>query len=160
MSSQALTVSRLSKTYPRGVTALRDVDLEVRPGEFFGLLGPNGAGKSTLIGIVSSLVRKTGGSVTVFGFDLERHPWEAKSNLGLVPQEFNFNGFETVEQILLNQAGYYGVDRTTAHARAERYLRELGLWGKRDTVSRALSGRREKQNTGRTEDSWLPREGR
>ena len=140
MSSPALSIQGLHKVYPGGVMALREVDLEVLPGEFFGLLGPNGAGKSTLIGVVSSLVRKSRGRVAVFGYDLERQPWEAKSNLGLVPQEFNFNGFETVYQILINQAGYYGVDRATARVRTERYLRELGLWGKRDTVSRALSG--------------------
>ena len=140
MSSPALSIQGLHKVYPGGVTALRDVDLEVLPGEFFALLGPNGAGKSTLIGVVSSLVRNSRGRVEVFGHDLERQPWEAKSNLGLVPQEFNFNGFETVHQILINQAGYYGVDRATAQVRTERYLRELGLWGKRHTVSRALSG--------------------
>ena len=140
MTTPALNVQGLHKVYPGGVTALRDVSLEVLPGEFFGLLGPNGAGKSTLIGVVSSLVRKSQGRVRVFGYDLERQPWEAKSNLGLVPQEFNFNGFETVYQILINQAGYYGVDLTTARVRTERYLRELGLWGRRDTVSRALSG--------------------
>ncbi len=140
MTTPALSIKGLHKVYPGGVTALRDVSLEVLPGEFFGLLGPNGAGKSTLIGVVSSLVRKSQGRVTVFGYDLERQPWEAKSNLGLVPQEFNFNGFETVYQILINQAGYYGVDLATARVRTERYLRELGLWGKRETVSRALSG--------------------
>ncbi|PWG64071.1 ABC transporter ATP-binding protein [Spiribacter halobius] len=136
----ALSLRQLNKTYPGGVTALRDVNLEVAPGDFFGLLGPNGAGKTTILGIVASLVRKTSGSVEVFGHDIDREPWEAKSNLGLVPQEFNFNQFETVSQIVLNQAGYYGIDRHTARERAERYLRELDLWGKRDATSRSLSG--------------------
>ncbi len=136
----ALSLRQLNKTYPGGVTALKDVDLDVPPGDFFGLLGPNGAGKTTIIGIVASLVRPTSGSVSVFGHDIGRNPWEAKSNLGLVPQEFNFNQFETVSQIVLNQAGYYGIDRRTARERAERYLRELDLWGKRDASSRSLSG--------------------
>lgn len=136
----ALSLRQLNKTYPGGVVALRDVDLDVAPGDFFGLLGPNGAGKTTIIGIVASLVRKTSGAVSVFGHDIGREPWEAKSNLGLVPQEFNFNQFETVSQIVLNQAGYYGIDRSTARERAERYLRELDLWGKRDASSRSLSG--------------------
>ncbi len=136
----ALSLRQLNKTYPGGVTALHDVNLEVTPGDFFGLLGPNGAGKSTIIGIVASLVRATAGEVKVFGHDIVTQPWEAKSNLGLVPQEFNFNQFETVAQIVLNQAGYYGIDRRTAQERAERYLRELDLWGKRNASSRSLSG--------------------
>jgi len=136
----ALSLRQLNKTYAGGVTALADVDLEVEPGDFFGLLGPNGAGKTTIIGIVASLVTPTSGSVSVFGHDIQRDPWEAKSNLGLVPQEFNFNQFETVEQIVINQAGYYGIDRHTARERAEKYLRELDLWGKRDASSRSLSG--------------------
>ena len=136
----ALSLRQLNKTYSGGVTALRDVDLDVAPGDFFGLLGPNGAGKTTIIGIVASLVTPTSGTVEVFGHDLVRDSWEAKSNLGLVPQEFNFNQFETVGDIVLNQAGYYGIDRITARERAERYLRELDLWGKRDATSRTLSG--------------------
>ncbi|RLK50842.1 ABC-2 type transport system ATP-binding protein [Alkalispirillum mobile] len=136
----ALSLSRISKTYDDGTVALSDINLNVSKGEFFGLLGPNGAGKSTLIGIVSSLVRKSTGQVRVFGHDLDRDPWGAKCNLGLVPQEFNFNNFETVEQILLNQAGYYGVPRRQARGRAEKYLKALGLWDKRNTVSRNLSG--------------------
>jgi len=136
----ALSLRQLNKTYSGGVTALRNVDLDVAPGDFFGLLGPNGAGKTTIIGIVASLVTPTSGGVEVFGHDLFRDSWEAKSNLGLVPQEFNFNQFETVGDIVLNQAGYYGIDRTTARERAERYLRELDLWGKRDATSRTLSG--------------------
>ncbi len=137
---KALTLEHLNKTYKGGVVALRDVNLAVDEGDFFGLLGPNGAGKSTLIGIISSLVTKTSGRLAVFDHDLERHPWEAKASLGLVPQEFNFNNFETVEQIVLNQAGYYGIRRGVARQRAERYLRELGLWEKRHAVSRTLSG--------------------
>lgn len=136
----ALSLRQLNKTYAGGVVALKNVDLEVTPGDFFGLLGPNGAGKTTIIGIVTSLVRPTAGHVSVFGHDLLTSPWEAKSNLGLVPQEFNFNQFETVSQIVLNQAGYYGVDPATAERRAERYLRELDLWGKRNANSRTLSG--------------------
>jgi len=137
---QALSLHNLTKTYGRNVLALRGVDLDVAPGEFFALLGPNGAGKSTIIGIVSTLVRKSGGSVSVFGHDLDSEPWEAKREIGLVPQEFNFNGFETVWHIVVNQAGYYGIPRRRALERAERYLRELGLWGKRNAVSRTLSG--------------------
>ncbi|KAF0286151.1 ABC transporter [Spiribacter sp. SSL99] len=136
----ALSLRQLNKTYPGGVTALRDINLEVRPGDFYGLLGPNGAGKTTIIGTVASLVRPTSGSVEVFGHDILKDPWQAKSNIGLVPQEFNFNQFETVAQIVTNQAGFYGIDRTTARERAEKYLRELDLWGKRDAASRQLSG--------------------
>ncbi|KAF0280014.1 ABC transporter ATP-binding protein [Spiribacter aquaticus] len=136
----ALSLRQLNKTYPGGVTALRDINLEVRPGDFYGLLGPNGAGKTTIIGTVASLVRPTSGSVEVFGHDILKDPWQAKSNIGLVPQEFNFNQFETVAQIVTNQAGFYGIDRTTARERAEKYLRELDLWGKRDAPSRQLSG--------------------
>ncbi|WP_421621023.1 ABC transporter ATP-binding protein [Alkalilimnicola ehrlichii] len=136
----ALSLTNINKIYDDGTVALRDIHLRVSRGEFFGLLGPNGAGKSTLIGIVSSLVRKSAGQVRVFGHDLDRDPWGAKCNLGLVPQEFNFNNFETVEQILLNQAGYYGVPRRLARGRAEKYLKALGLWDKRNTVSRNLSG--------------------
>ncbi len=136
----ALKLEHLNKTYGSGVVALRDVNLEVIEGDFFGLLGPNGAGKSTAIGIISSLVTKTSGRVTVFGHDLDTRRWEAKSALGLVPQEFNFNNFETVEQIVLHQAGYYGIPARLARQRCERYLRELGLWEKRRAVSRTLSG--------------------
>lgn len=137
---KALCLSQLNKTYAGDVVALKNVDLEVASGDFFGLLGPNGAGKTTIIGIVSSLVRPTGGHVSVFGHDIISAPWEAKSNLGLVPQEFNFNQFETVSEIVLNQAGYYGVGRKTAERRAEQLLHELDLWGKRNTNSRTLSG--------------------
>ncbi|MFV8834278.1 ABC transporter ATP-binding protein [Aquisalimonas sp.] len=137
---KALSLQGLSKTYKGGTTALSDVSLDVEQGAFFGLLGPNGAGKSTMIGIISSLVTMSSGSVEIFGFDLNRQPWEAKTRLGLVPQEFNFNGFETVEQIVLNQAGYYGIRRSEARTRAEKYLRQLGLWDKRGDASRTLSG--------------------
>ncbi len=136
----ALSVQHLDKTYKGGITALRDINLEVAEGDFFGLLGPNGAGKSTLIGIISTLVTPTSGRVEIFDHDLQRHPWEAKTSLGLVPQEFNFNGFETVEQIILNQAGYYGIPRPQARERAEQYLRKLGLWDKRKDAARTLSG--------------------
>lgn len=136
----ALRLRDLTKTYPGGVRALDGVDLEVEPGEFFALLGPNGAGKSTIIGIIATLIRKTGGRVEIFGHDLDDQRWQAKSRIGLVPQEFNFNGFETVGQIVLNQAGYYGLPRRQARERAERYLRELGLWSRRNTVARTLSG--------------------
>jgi ABC-2 type transport system ATP-binding protein len=136
----ALSLRNLEKTYPNGVAALRGIDLDVAEGEFFALLGPNGAGKSTAIGIIASLVNKTAGKVDVFGHDLDRDIAQAKACIGLVPQEFNFNQFETVEQIVLNQAGYYGIDRRRARERAERYLKQLGLWEKRGVVSRELSG--------------------
>lgn len=137
---KALALTNLRKVYPNGVVALDGVDLVVEEGEFFGLLGPNGAGKSTAIGIVCSLVKKTSGSAEIFGYEIDRHPWQAKSLLGLVPQEFNFNGFETVLQVVLNQAGYYGVPRRAAYNRAERLLHQLDLWDKRNEQSRTLSG--------------------
>lgn len=136
----ALELSRLTKTYSGGVQALKGVDLNVEAGDFYALLGPNGAGKSTTIGIISSLVNKTSGSVRVFGHDLEKDVVNAKRQLGLVPQEFNFNPFETVLQVVVNQAGYYGVERPQALARAEKYLTQLDLWGKRNERSRMLSG--------------------
>jgi len=139
-AAKALSVTDLRKTYANGHQALDGVSLEVDRGEFFALLGPNGAGKSTLIGIVCSLVNMDGGRVTVFGDDLARTPGRVKAHIGLVPQEFNFNVWETPWNILLNQAGYYGIDRHTARPRAERYLRELGLWEKRDARARELSG--------------------
>jgi len=139
-ASKALSVSDLRKTYANGLKALDGVSLDVEKGEFFALLGPNGAGKSTLIGIVCSLVNKDGGQVAVFGEDLALHPGRVKSHIGLVPQEFNFNMWETPWAILLNQAGYYGIDRVAAKPRAERYLRELGLWDKRFGRARELSG--------------------
>ncbi|MEQ4652604.1 ABC transporter ATP-binding protein [Providencia rettgeri] len=136
----ALELSQLTKTYPGGVKALKGIDLSVEDGDFYALLGPNGAGKSTTIGIISSLVNKTSGSVKVFGYDLEKQVVQAKQQLGLVPQEFNFNPFETVLQIVLNQAGYYGVTRSVAVQRAEQYLAQLDLWEKRDERARNLSG--------------------
>ncbi|HMM44314.1 MAG TPA: ABC transporter ATP-binding protein [Candidatus Macondimonas sp.] len=136
----ALIVEHLTKTYASGVEALKDVNLTVAAGDFFALLGPNGAGKSTLIGILSALVNKTGGQVRVFGHDLEGDLESVKRCLGVVPQEFNCNGFETVEHVLLNQAGYYGVPRRTAERNAARYLKALGLWEKRNDVVRNLSG--------------------
>jgi len=137
---KALSIRQLEKTYPGGVTALRGIDLDVEEGEFFALLGPNGAGKSTAIGIIASLVNKSAGTVEVFGHDLDREKSDAKACIGLVPQEFNFNQFETVRQIVINQAGYYGIPRREAQRRAEKYLKQLGLWEKRSVVSRQLSG--------------------
>ncbi|RLM19528.1 ABC transporter [Brenneria alni] len=136
----ALELAQLTKTYSGGVQALRGIDLRVEAGDFYALLGPNGAGKSTTIGIISSLVNKTAGKVQVFGYDLERDVVNAKRQLGLVPQEFNFNPFETVLQIVVNQAGYYGVKRQDALPRAEKYLKQLDLWGKRHERARMLSG--------------------
>lgn len=138
--SAALSIKGLVKTYASGTKAVKGLDLEVQPGDFFALLGPNGAGKSTTIGVISSLVNKTEGQVQVFGRDLDREPELAKLELGLVPQEFNFNQFETVLQIVVNQAGYYGVPRGIALERAEKYLTQLGLWEKRHARSRELSG--------------------
>lgn len=137
---QALSISGLTKTYRGGVQALKGVELDVNEGDFFALLGPNGAGKSTTIGIISSLVNQTSGQVKVFDYDLDAQKEQAKACIGLVPQEFNFNQFETVLQIVLNQAGYYGVPRSVAHERAEKYLTQLDLWEKRNARARELSG--------------------
>ena len=137
---QALEVRNLSKTYRDGTVALRGIDLDVQTGEFFGLLGPNGAGKSTTIGIVTSLVNKTGGTVHCFGVDLDRDPAGVKRQIGLVPQEFNFNQFEQVQQIVMQQAGYYGLRRAVARRKTEEYLRKMGLWDKRASSARQLSG--------------------
>ena len=137
---KALSLRQLTKTYRNGVHALKGIDLDVEDGDFFALLGPNGAGKSTTIGIVSSLVNKSAGTVTVFGHDIDRELEAAKSCLGVVPQEINFNQFEKVSTILLNQAGFYGIPRAVARARVEHWLRQLQLWDKRDAVSRTLSG--------------------
>ncbi|MBP7547994.1 MAG: ABC transporter ATP-binding protein [Corallincola sp.] len=136
----ALQLRALKKTYANGVKALKGIDLEVSEGDFFALLGPNGAGKSTTIGIISSLVLASSGEVRVFGHDLARDPEAAKLEVGLVPQEFNFSMFETVLQIVVNQAGYYGVPRPLALQRAEKYLSQLGLWDKRNDRARTLSG--------------------
>jgi len=137
---KALEISNLKKIYKGGFEALKGIDLTVNEGDFFALLGPNGAGKSTSIGIITSLVNKTSGSVSVFGKNIDTELEAAKSFIGLVPQEFNFNQFESLMRILVNQAGYYGVDRKTAHERAEKYLKKLDLWDKRDNASRMLSG--------------------
>lgn len=136
----ALEIRALTKTYTGGVQALKGIDLTVEKGDFFALLGPNGAGKSTTIGVVSSLVNKSSGNVKVFEYSLDDALVEAKSCIGLVPQEFNFNQFETLLQIVVNQAGYYGVPRPLALKRAEKYLKQLDLWEKRNAPSRTLSG--------------------
>lgn len=136
----ALSIKNLKKTYRNGFTALKGIDLEVESGDFFALLGPNGAGKSTAIGIISSLVNKSSGSIRIFGHDLTKDNAKAKSCIGLVPQEINFNQFETVKNIVLNQAGYYGMPRKQALINTEKCLKQMSLWDKRDTVSRRLSG--------------------
>jgi len=138
--STALSVRDLRKTYKGGHEALKGVSLDVREGDFFALLGPNGAGKTTLIGIVASLVNKSSGSVSIFGHDLDKDPASAKACIGLVPQEFNFNMFEPVVEVVANQAGYYGIERREAFKRAEKYLRHLDLWDKRRIMARNLSG--------------------
>ena len=137
---KALTIEHLNKTYRNGLEALKDINLKVEEGDFFALLGPNGAGKSTTISILTSLVTKTSGSVTIFDADLDSQTELAKSYIGLVPQEFNFNGFEQVKHILVTQAGYYGVPAKEAEPRADVLLKQLGLWEKRHTASRSLSG--------------------
>ncbi|MFA5984923.1 MAG: ABC transporter ATP-binding protein [Methylococcaceae bacterium] len=136
----ALSIRNLKKIYNNGFEALKGIDLDVEAGDFFALLGPNGAGKSTTIGIVSSLVNKTSGEVKIFGHDIVSAQAQAKSCIGLVPQEVNFNQFDTVKNILLNQAGYYGTPRKLAIQRTEQCLKQMDLWDKRDTVSRRLSG--------------------
>ncbi|AEB48708.1 ABC transporter ATP-binding protein [Aeromonas veronii] len=136
----ALEISGLKKTYQGGVEALKGIDLTVRQGDFFALLGPNGAGKSTTIGVISSLVNKSAGKVKVFGYDIDSDLEQAKAQLGLVPQEFNFSQFEKVIQIVTHQAGFYGVPKAEAKIRAEKYLRQLDLWEKRDMPARTLSG--------------------
>ncbi|MEI6898063.1 MAG: ABC transporter ATP-binding protein [Psychromonas sp.] len=136
----AIELQDITKTYKGGVVALKGISLEVAEGDFYALLGPNGAGKSTTIGIISSLVNKTSGQVNVFGYDLSTQLEQAKQQIGLVPQEFNFNQFEPPIQILVNQAGYYGIKRKDALRRAEKYLKQLDLWEKRDQPSRELSG--------------------
>jgi ABC-2 type transport system ATP-binding protein len=136
----ALEITQLHKTYSNGFTALKGIDLNVQEGDFFALLGANGAGKSTTIGIISSLINKSSGRVKVFGLDLEKEREHVKSFIGLVPQEFNFNVFEPVEEILVNQGGYYGISRQEAFSRAEVILKDLGLWDKRKEMARNLSG--------------------
>jgi len=136
----ALEISHLAKTYKGGFQALKGIDLTVKQGDFFALLGPNGAGKSTTIGVITSLVNKTQGQVKVYGYDIDTDLEKAKSFIGLVPQEFNFNQFEPLLNILVNQAGYYGVNTKTAMKRAEKYLKQLALWDKRNAPARTLSG--------------------
>ena len=137
---KALSIRGLTKTYRNGVQALRGIDLDVEEGDFFALLGPNGAGKTTAIGVIMSLVTKSGGAVSVFGHDIDRSLDRAKSCIGLVPQEINFNQFEKVFTIIVNQAGFYGIPRKLALERSEKYLRQLQLWDKRDSTARSLSG--------------------
>ncbi len=136
----ALSIRNLTKTYADGKEALKGIDLEVEAGDFYALLGPNGAGKTTAIGIITSLVNKTSGDVEIFGHNIEREIEAAKSAIGLVPQEINLNLFDTVGNIVMNQAGYYGLGRRHARERAERYLRALRLWDRRDDSARMLSG--------------------
>lgn len=138
--TNALEITDLYKTYKNGMQALRGVSLEVKQGDFFALLGPNGAGKSTTIGIITSLVNKSSGSVKIFGHDIDQELEKAKSYIGLVPQEFNFNQFEPTIEIVVNQAGFYGISRKEAYLRAEKYLKKLGLWEKRRVIGRELSG--------------------
>jgi ABC-2 type transport system ATP-binding protein len=136
----ALVLHQLTKVYKNGIKALKGIDLSVAEGDFFALLGPNGAGKTTIIGIVTSLVNKTSGSVEVFGHDLDRELETAKSCIGVVPQEINFNLFETLFTIVVNQAGFYGIPRRLAKQRAEKYLKQLQLWDRRNSIARSLSG--------------------
>jgi ABC-2 type transport system ATP-binding protein len=137
---QALVLRQLAKTYKNGIKALKGIDLEVAEGDFFALLGPNGAGKTTIIGIVTSLVNKSSGVVEVFGHDIDRDLEAAKSCIGIVPQEMNFNMFESLFTIVVNQAGFYGVPRPLAKQRAEKYLKQLQLWDRRNSIARSLSG--------------------
>ncbi len=136
----ALTIKQLKKHYNNGFEALKGIDLNVEKGDFFALLGPNGAGKSTTIGIICSLVNKSSGNVSVFGKNIDTDLSSAKSFIGLVPQEFNFNIFEPIEEIIINQAGYYGLERKEAALRAEKLLKQLSLWDKRKDMARTLSG--------------------
>lgn len=136
----ALEITNLKKVYAGGVEALRGIDLKVKEGDFYALLGPNGAGKSTTIGIVTSLVNKTSGNVKIFDYDMDTHLMQAKLQIGLVPQEFNFSPFETVRQIVVNQAGLYGVPRKEAMKRSEKYLKQSDLWEKRNVQAQMLSG--------------------
>ena len=136
----AVSIKDLHKTYANGFEALKGISLEVQQGDFFALLGPNGAGKSTTIGVIATLVKRTSGHVQVFGKNVDTHVYETKLDLGVVPQEVNFNQFEKVQDIVITQAGYYGLPGQLARERAEKYLRKLGLWGKRNDRSRSLSG--------------------
>ena len=136
----AISIKDLHKVYANGPEALKGVSLDVEQGDFFALLGPNGAGKTTIIGIISTLVSKTAGTVEVFGKRVDTHVYETKLDFGVVPQEINFSQFEKVRDIVMTQAGYYGLPRKLASQRCEKYLRKLGLWEKRNERSRTLSG--------------------
>jgi ABC-2 type transport system ATP-binding protein len=136
----ALEIKNLSKTYSNDVRALKGIDLSVERGDFFALLGPNGAGKSTTIGILFSLINKSGGTIEVCGIDIDENFSEAKRLIGIVPQEFNFNVFEKVRNIVVTQGGYYGLPRGISEERADKYLKKLGLWDKRNDIGRELSG--------------------
>lgn len=138
--TKALVIRDLKKVYAGGVEALKGINLTVEHGDFFGLLGPNGAGKSTILSIITSLVNKTSGKVEVFGYDIDCHFSQAKKHLGVVPQEFNFSQFEKVYDIVVTQGGFYGIPLKLAKQRAEQYLKKIGLWEKRDTQARMLSG--------------------
>ncbi len=136
----ALSIRELRKIYPNGIAALRGINLVVEEGDFFALLGPNGAGKSTVIGIICSLIKKTTGQITIFNHDLDKSPYKVKRCIGLVPQEFNFNQFQLVGEIVVNQAGYYGIPRKKSWMLAEHFLRQLELWEQRNLMARELSG--------------------
>jgi len=140
MNTSALTIKNLTKTYSNGFKALHGINLEIPHGDFFALLGPNGAGKSTTIGILTSLIKKTSGDIKIYDIDIDKNFVKAKTFIGLVPQEINFNTFEPIKEIIINQAGYYGVRREPAIIETERLLKKLGLWEKKDQFSRKLSG--------------------
>lgn len=137
---KALSLRHLKKTYANGLVAIKEINLDVEEGDFFALLGPNGAGKSTTIGIISSLINASSGEIQIFDADLKKNTQLAKSYIGLVPQEVNFNQFETVQNIVMNQAGYYGIPRKKARKQTEHCLKLMHLWEQRNTVSRRLSG--------------------
>ena len=140
MDLSALSIKNLSKVYSNGFKALHGINLEIPHGDFFALLGPNGAGKSTTIGIITSLIKKTSGDICICGIDIDKDFVSAKKNIGLVPQEINFNTFEPIIEIVTNQAGYYGVPRDISYPEAKKLLKKLGLWDKRQHFSRKLSG--------------------
>ncbi|MDQ1237654.1 MAG: ABC transporter ATP-binding protein [Wigglesworthia glossinidia] len=136
----ALEIKKLKKIYNKNIYAVRSIDLTVKTRDFYALLGPNGAGKSTIIGIISHLIKKSSGTVKIFGKDIDKNPFSYKRKIGLVPQEFNFSPFETIKQIIINQAGYYGVKKKIANIRAKKYLNQLNLWNERNKAARMLSG--------------------
>ena len=140
MDLSALSIKNLTKVYSNGFKALHGINLEIPHGDFFALLGPNGAGKSTTIGIITSLIKKTSGDICIYGIDIDKDFVSAKKNIGLVPQEINFNTFEPIIEIVTNQAGYYGVPRDISYPEAKKLLKKLGLWDKRQNFSRKLSG--------------------